>query len=101
MSLGSLNAGPENVAPKGEGRALKPGGRPPAGLGKNPPGTITLGYPARAGGLAPKLAGKRTASNLCPAQHPWLDTSPPHSGGAPPEEVTPSPPFPGASRPRP
>src|SRR6267143_183410 len=52
MSLGSLNAGPENVTPNGEGCALKPAGTA-AGLGKNPPGTMTLGYPARAGESAP------------------------------------------------
>src|SRR5229473_2959998 len=83
MSLGSLNAGPENVTPKGEGFALKPGGTG-AVLGKNPPGTITLGNPARAGALAPKLAGKRTASNFFPAQLPWSATSPAHSGGTTP-----------------
>src|SRR6266853_3218124 len=84
MSLGSLNAGPENVTPKGEDFALKPAGRFAAGLGKNPPGTITLGYPARAGALAPKLAGKRTASNFFPAQLPWSATSPAHAAGTTP-----------------
>src|SRR3982074_793095 len=87
MSLGSLNAGPENVTPKGEGCALKLAGIA-AGLGKNPPGTITLGYPARAGALAPKLAGKRTASNFLPAQLPWSATSPAHSAGTVPVKRT-------------
>src|SRR5437016_10704711 len=83
MSLGSLNAGPENVTPKGEGRALKSAGTA-AGLGKNPAGTMTLGYPARAGGLAPKLAGNRTASNFLPFQLPWSATSPSQSLGTAP-----------------
>src|ERR671930_781265 len=91
MSFGSLNAGPENVTPNGEGFASKPAGRPAAGLGKNPPGTMTLGYPARAGGLAPKFAGNRTASNFLPVQLPWSATSPAHSGGTTPLYRTSSP----------
>src|SRR6266850_4606783 len=84
MSLGSLKAGPENVTPKGEGCGVKPAGRLARVGVKKPPGTITLGYPARAGGLAPKLAGNKTASNFFPAQLPWSATSPAHSAGTTP-----------------
>src|SRR5439155_16764190 len=80
ISLGSLNAGPENVAPKGDGSAPKLGGTA-AGLGKKPAGTITLGYPARAGGLAPKFAGKRAASNFLPVGPTGMATTSVHSAG--------------------
>src|SRR4051812_50208705 len=68
MSLGSLNAGPEKVTPKGERSGVKPAGSCARDGWKSPAGTMTLGYPARAGGLAPKVAGERTASNFFPMQ---------------------------------
>src|SRR2546422_10199405 len=83
MSFGSLNAGPEKVTPKGEVFGWKFGSALSMlalfKLGKNPAGTMTLGYPARAGGVAPKLAGNRTASNFLPLQIPWSASGPSHS----------------------
>src|SRR3954468_20716244 len=68
MSLGSLHAAPQKVTPKGERSGVKPAGSCARDGWKSPAGTITLGYPALAGGLGPKLAGKRTASNFFPME---------------------------------